>query len=153
MAQNQTIIDAAKEFSTAFSKLGNDSLPKECSLALNQHYEEFMNRLSNNMEIKKETQQLIKQINLTHNVQLDVQVSMSNGSVIAGIIGNENFSFDVWGPTVVEVFKMNSLDADEEIIVVDNVRERLLDLYEFETFEQLLKDGTTVFKLKEKTKK
>ena len=100
----------------------------------------------------KEAQQLIKQINLTHNTELEVQVSLSNGDVIAGIIGNENFSFDVWGETVGEVFKMNSLDADGQIVVMDNVKERLVDLYDFEPLKQTLKDGTVVFSLKDKAK-
>ncbi|MGB6150519.1 MAG: adenylate/guanylate cyclase domain-containing protein [Pricia sp.] len=116
-------------------------------------FEPRLDHTNRSVRFVKETQQLIKQINLTHNVKLDLQISMSNGNVIAGIIGNENFSFDVWGKTVGEVFKMNSLDADGEIIVMDNVRERLLDLYDFEAFEQPLKDGTTVFRLKEKLKK
>ena len=54
MGQNQTIIESAKEFTTAFSRLSNDSLPKECSLALNQFYDDFMDKLAVNMEIKKD---------------------------------------------------------------------------------------------------
>ena len=113
-------------------------------------FEPRLDHTNRSVIFAKETQQLIKQINLTHNTELDVQIALANGDVIAGIIGNENFSFDVWGPTVGSVFNMNNLDADGEIIVMDNVRERLVDLYDFEPMKTTTSNGTVVYKLKDK---
>lgn len=113
-------------------------------------FEPRLDHTNRSVVFAKETQQLIKQINITHNTNLDVQIALANGDVIAGIIGNENFSFDLWGPTVGAVFNMNNMDADGEIIVMDNVRERLVDLYDFEAMQEKLSNGMAVYKLKDK---
>ncbi|QCX00451.1 adenylate/guanylate cyclase domain-containing protein [Aggregatimonas sangjinii] len=113
-------------------------------------FEPRLDHTNRSVVFAKETQQLIKQINITHNTNLDVQIALANGDVIAGIIGNENFSFDLWGPTVGAVFNLNNIDADGEIIVMDNVRERLVDLYDFEAMQETLSNGTTIYKLKDK---
>lgn len=98
----------------------------------------------------EDAQQLLKEINRTHNLNLQVQISLTNGDVIAGIIGNENFSFDIWGPTVSTLFNLNALEADGSIIMTANVKERLDSLYEFKEFPETLKNGRTVFELKNK---
>ena len=114
-------------------------------------FEPRLDHTNRSVIFAKETQQIIKQINLNHNTELEVQASLSNGDVIAGIIGNEKFSFDVWGPTVGTVFNLNNMDADGEILVVDNVRERLTDLYDFEALGVSVKNQK-VYKLKDKAK-
>ena len=115
-------------------------------------FEPRLDHTNRAVQFAKEAQQLIKQVNLNHKTQLDVQVSLNNGDIIAGIIGNENFSFDVWGRTVNNLFKMNRLDADGEILVMDNVRERLTSMYDFEPLDQAAEQGLVAYKLKDKTK-
>ena len=91
--------------------------------------------------------QLIDQVNLNHRLALKVHISIHSGELVAGIVGRERFTFDVWGPTVNQVFRMNDLEEDDRILVSAEVESRLRDYYRFHRLERTLVDDTPVFYL------
>jgi guanylate cyclase len=65
-------------------------------------------------------------------VDLAIRVGIATGPVVAGVIGNQRFSYDVWGDTVNMASRMESHGVAGAIQVTSTVRERLGDRYEFE---------------------
>ena len=85
-----------------------------------------------NNEYKNELRQIIGR-------ELRLSIGIDDGPVLAGIVGTNKFSYDVWGETV-SVADFLQLYADpekSEILVTQEVYERLQDLYPFERGEDL----------------
>ena len=66
---------------------------------------------------------------------LAVRVGMSSGPVVAGVIGQRKFSYDVWGDTVNMASRMQTHGLADHIQVTPNVYTRLRDDYEFQPRE------------------
>jgi guanylate cyclase len=64
--------------------------------------------------------------------QLALRVGIASGPVVAGVIGNRKFSYDVWGDTVNMASRMESQGVVGEIQVTHAVMKALRDRYEFE---------------------
>lgn len=79
------------------------------------------------LQFAKEAQHLMQQFNLNHVEQLKVHIAINTGDVAAGIIGNSNFSFDIWGHTVSDLFRMNELEIDDIILISDATKNQLED--------------------------
>lgn len=77
------------------------------------------------LQFAKDAQQLVDQFNLNHVEQLKVQIAINSGDVAAGIIGNHNFSFDIWGQTVNELFRMNELEINDMILISESTKNKL----------------------------
>jgi len=101
------------------------------------------------VQFAREAQLIINQFNLNHQTTLKVHISVHSGNVVAGIVGEDKYSFDVWGPTVNLVFRMNEMEVDNEIIVSESIANRLKDFYDFEEFNAASKHGKKVFCLRE----
>ena len=54
MGENDMIIQALVDFKTAFQKIGNSKLNEECSQQLSSHYEDFVDKLSQNLAVKND---------------------------------------------------------------------------------------------------
>jgi guanylate cyclase len=67
----------------------------------------------------------------THS-DLAIRVGIASGPVVAGVIGNRKFSYDVWGDTVNMASRMESHGLTGEIQVTRTVMQALCDRYEFE---------------------
>jgi class 3 adenylate cyclase len=63
---------------------------------------------------------------------LDLRIGFSIGPVVAGVIGNAKFSYDVWGDTVNMASRMESQGCSGRIQVTAQVYERLRNQYRFE---------------------
>jgi adenylate cyclase len=67
-----------------------------------------------------------------HGVDLKIRVGIAGGPVMAGVIGTDKFSYDVWGETVNLASPLESHGLPGEIQVSDAVREALSDRFVFE---------------------
>ena len=64
--------------------------------------------------------------------QLEVRVGLHTGPLVAGVIGNRKFSYDIWGDTVNTASRMESTGPPGQIQVTSVVRDRLHDQFTFE---------------------
>ena len=75
---------------------------------------------------------LVERLSATHGVDLKIRVGIAGGPVMAGVIGTDKFSYDVWGETVNLASRLESHGLPGEIQVSDAVREALGDSFVFE---------------------
>ncbi|MBE7383134.1 MAG: HAMP domain-containing protein [Leptolyngbya sp. SIO1E4] len=90
---------------------------------------------------------IIQQFNYAHKeellstigCELRLSIGINDGSVLAGIIGTQQFSYDVWGETVsiADFLQLHASPERAEILVSQAVYERLYDLYKFERGQDL----------------
>lgn len=77
----------------------------------------------------------------TDNGPLRVRVGIHTGPVVAGVIGINKFSYDLWGDTVSIASRMESQGIDGRIQVTMATYERLKDNYLFEDRGKILVKG------------
>ena len=75
---------------------------------------------------------LVQRLSAAHGVDLRVRVGIAIGPVMAGVIGTDKFSYDVWGETVNLASRLESHGIPGEIQVSCAVREALGDSFVFE---------------------
>ncbi|MFS4491423.1 adenylate/guanylate cyclase domain-containing protein [Maribacter sp. 2308TA10-17] len=114
-------------------------------------FEPRLDHVKRVLQFAKEARQLIDQINLNNQIELGIQASIHTGSVIAGVVGTERFSFDVWGNLVSELFHINELEQENEILVSKEIVERIDDSYSFVDSGFKVKNDKVVYKLIDNT--
>ncbi len=75
---------------------------------------------------------LVERLSAAHGVDLRVRVGIAIGPVMAGVIGTDKFSYDVWGDTVNLASRLESHGLPGEIQVSCAVREALGEGFVFE---------------------
>ena len=75
---------------------------------------------------------LVERLSAAHGVDLRIRAGLATGPLMAGIIGSDKFSYDVWGETVNLASRLESHGLPGEIQVSDAVRETLRDSFVFE---------------------
>jgi len=65
-------------------------------------------------------------------LELQLRIGMQSGPVVAGIIGERRFIYDLWGDTVNTASRMESSGVPGRIQVTDEVHRRLAGVFEFE---------------------
>ena len=61
-----------------------------------------------------------------------LRIGLNSGSVIAGIVGDKKFVYDIWGNTVNLASRIESYGIANRVCVSDNTRQRIGDFFEFE---------------------
>ena len=56
---------------------------------------------------------------------INIRIGMDTGQVIAGVIGEKRFSYDLWGDIVNTASRMEALGLEGEVQVTENVAKRL----------------------------
>jgi class 3 adenylate cyclase len=74
----------------------------------------------------------VDRVNADTGSALAIRVGIASGPVVAGVIGNRKFSYDVWGDTVNVASRMESHGVVGGIQVTRAVRDALHDQYVFE---------------------
>ena len=80
---------------------------------------------------------IVRQFNVNNRLEMDLQVSIHTGPVVAGIVGHRHFSFDLIGSTVSTTFHLGELHATGEILLTDDAYQRAVDFYDFEEVTDL----------------
>lgn len=62
-----------------------------------------------------------------------LRIGVDTGPVVAGVIGRKRFIYDLWGDTVNTASRMESHGVPGRIHVTARTRDKLADLYEFES--------------------
>jgi adenylate cyclase len=75
---------------------------------------------------------LVQRVSAAHGLDLKIRVGIASGPVMAGIIGADKFSYDVWGETVNLASRLESHGLPGEIQVSDAARKTLGDGFAFE---------------------
>lgn len=75
---------------------------------------------------------LVERLSSTHGVELRIRVGVACGPVMAGVIGADKFSYDVWGETVNLASRLESHGLPDEVQVSSAVRAALGDHFVFE---------------------
>jgi class 3 adenylate cyclase len=77
-------------------------------------------------------QNRLYQFNQTYNLDLQLRIGIDSGTVIAGVIGQQYPSYNLWGNTAIQTRVIASHGHPGEIWVGQAVRDRLGDLYHFD---------------------
>ncbi len=75
---------------------------------------------------------VVARLSAKHRVTLKVRVGIASGPVMAGVIGADKFSYDVWGETVNLASRLESHGLPGEIQVSDAARSALGEAFRFE---------------------
>jgi adenylate cyclase len=70
---------------------------------------------------------LVERLSATHGVNLKIRVGIASGPVMAGVIGADKFSYDVWGETVNLASRLESHGLPGEVQISDAVKAALGD--------------------------
>ncbi|WP_404786112.1 adenylate/guanylate cyclase domain-containing protein [Altericista sp. CCNU0014] len=121
--------DAADRYGMEKIKTIGDSYMAICGLSV-----PYLDHDKRAIGFGLELQSILRRLNQERGFQLDIQVGIDSGDVIAGIIGRHRLIYDVWGETVNIASSLREACPAGEILVSEAVYERLKDLYDFEAW-------------------
>jgi len=84
-------------------------------------------------EMSLRMQAAIARINTEQGTDVRIRVGIHSGPVAAAVVGTTKLSYEVWGDTVNTASRMESTGEGGRIQVSAAVRDRLRDVYEFES--------------------
>jgi adenylate cyclase len=76
--------------------------------------------------------QVMRQFARPDGTPLNLRIGISSGPVVAGVIGNRRFIYDLWGDTVNVASRMESQGVPGQIQVTEETRALLTTRYRFE---------------------
>lgn len=75
---------------------------------------------------------IVSRVGRDHGLELKCRVGVHSGEVMAGVVGQQRFTYDLWGETVGTTHGVQSHAHWNTIFVTRSVRDRLTDIYECE---------------------
>jgi class 3 adenylate cyclase len=94
--------------------------------------ERYYDNCGEMMKFLVAVQKLMNDFNKRYSMHLQLRIGVSNGPVVAGIIGKKKFIYDLWGSTVNFASRMESNGIPDRIQVSQSVYGRLGSSYKFE---------------------
>jgi adenylate cyclase len=76
---------------------------------------------------------VVDRIKQQNDIELSMRIGIASGPVMAGVIGTDKFSYDVWGDTVNLASRLESASAPGRILVSDVTRKKVLKDFTFES--------------------
>lgn len=86
------------------------------------------------MDFALEMQRCTASFNRTHNLDLQIQIGINTGEVVAGVVGHEKFIYDIWGKTVNMSHRIHSL-RNNAIQITEAVYQRVGTAYDFQPID------------------
>ncbi|MEG4282921.1 adenylate/guanylate cyclase domain-containing protein [Microcoleus sp. A006_D1] len=83
----------------------------------------------------------IRRFNYEKGLQLEVEIGINSGDVVAGVIGKNKLLYDVWGDTVNIANRLKSACPPGAIFLSQDICDRLHDLYDFELVGEIQEPG------------
>lgn len=83
----------------------------------------------------------ITRFNQQYGTSIRIRIGVSTGPIIAGVIGNRKFAYDLWGDTVNLACDLESVGEPDNILVSEATYERLKHLFRFERKANLVCKG------------
>ncbi|NJL53410.1 MAG: adenylate/guanylate cyclase domain-containing protein [Hydrococcus sp. SU_1_0] len=81
---------------------------------------------------------IVRRLNQEQKMDLKIRIGVNSGSVVAGIVGQSKFIYDLWGDTVNVANRLRSQGQWNTIQVTQNVHSRIAELIEdFEPISDL----------------
>jgi len=93
-------------------------------VACNNHAERII-------QMALEMQDALKEVADKTGTELSMRIGINSGPVVAGVIGNTKFSYDLWGDTVNMASRMEETGLPNIIQVTKETQEILLSQYQF----------------------
>jgi class 3 adenylate cyclase len=122
--------EAAERHGLEKIKTIGDSYMAVCGLSI-----PYLDRERRALDLAVEMLSILHRFNQEKGFQLDINVGINDGDIVAGIVGTNKFIYDVWGDTINEANAFKSACSPGDILVSDGVYRRLRELYEFEARE------------------
>jgi class 3 adenylate cyclase len=89
------------------------------------------------IEFALSLQSIVFRLNHEKNLNLDLKIGIHSGEVIAGVLGRDKLTYDVWGNTVDTTRSLMANASAGTILVSKTIFDRLQDLYEFQSIGQI----------------
>ena len=129
--------EAADRFGMEKIKTVGDSYMAICGLSV-----PYLDHDKRAIGFGLELQTALRRFNSERGFQLNLQVGINAGDVVAGIVGRHKLVYDVWGETINIASHLRDNCPAGDILVSETVYKRLRDLYEFEAWMEGERNGT-----------
>lgn len=73
--------------------------------------------------------------------RLTLRMGVSSGSVVAGVIGERRFAYDLWGDTVNTASRMEAMASPGKILITETTKAHLGDTFKLEKVSGLMVKG------------
>lgn len=93
-----------------------------------------------------EMQAIVRRFSQERNYQLNINLGIHSGDIVAGIVGRNKFIYDVWGDTINVASALKSACPEGGILVSHEIYNRLSDLYEFVPIAVKVENGKNILK-------
>jgi class 3 adenylate cyclase len=121
--------EAAERFGMEKIKTVGDSYMAICGLSV-----PYLDHDKRAIGFSLELQTALRRINHERGLQLNLQVGIDTGDVVAGIVGRQKLIYDVWGQPIKMASHLRDTCPAGDILVSEVVYQRLKDLYDFEAW-------------------
>ena len=78
-------------------------------------------------------QSYLKEMRTKTGLNLNMRIGMASGPVMAGIIGKQKFSYDIWGDAVNLAARLEGLSEPGKILICPSCKDNLSEAFAFES--------------------
>lgn len=78
-------------------------------------------------------QSYLQEMRTKTGLNLNMRIGMASGSIMAGIIGKQKFSYDIWGDAVNLAARLEGLSEPGKILICPSCKDNLSDAFRFES--------------------
>lgn len=90
---------------------------------------------------------LLQSFNSDHRTNFTIKTGIASGSVSAGVIGTDRFSYELWGEPIESAQRLVALANNNGIVVSDSVNERLKTFFSFSSLHTELNNNISAYAL------